>query len=726
MQQQQDLRQGFRIDDIVVEPLNNALTLPGGATTSLEPKVMEVLVCLAEQGNQTVSRTEILDSVWNGQVASDELLTRAISEIRRALSDDPREPVYIRTVPKRGYRLIGNVAPYIKVSPSAETNRKLRIVPAAIAMPVAAALLVLVYGAMNGTPSNSPAASRAGDSELIEAVRPPTSGRSTPLTSTEGSEWDPALSPDGNYAAFVSSPTGDYKNGDIHIVEVGTAMPVALTNDAKAGNRAPTWSPDGTRIAFVRSTEDKQKEIVIKPVLGGFATRLATVGEFWGHDWSPDGDHLAVAISESYESRPRVHLLSVSDGSLSVFTDPGDLAGDQEPRFSPDGNTLAFVRWNIDGSGARLCLKPLSAEAANCITPADKSWPIRDFAWSPNGESLIVSVDGLVRVPVSGAPIEPLPFGQDAYNVAASRRSNRLVYESFTQDSNVWRVPGPAAASRAEPERLIASTRAELLPRYSPDGSRIAFVSGRTGGWEVWVADEDGTEPRRLTDWGYAAYPDWSPDGRLIAFSSGRYAVGRGEQSTIEVGFDTDEAFSVEASGGVPRMISDGDRGAKAPSWSADGQYLFFTRGSTECGSEELWRRHVDSGEEARLTVCAWRPLANADGRVYFFNKAAHGISSVSAIGGDERLELASADGCYQLKNAWTVWESTLVYLDCKDQAIKMLDMETRQTTELTAPLAAEQLFQDLSLDVSPDGQWILFSRIDRAASDLILVEPFQ
>ena len=551
-------------------------------------------------------------------------------------------------------------------------------------------------------------------------------GRPIPLTSTEGTEWGPALSPDGNYAAFVAGPAGNFKLSDIHVVEVGTAMPVPLTSDAEANNRAPTWSPDGTRIAFARSLEDGRTEIIIKPVLRDLETHLATVDVFWGHDWSPAGDHIAVAIGGKHERPPRIHLLSVSDGSLIELTNPVSPKGDHEPRFSPDGKTVAFARWGMDGSGAELCLKPLDGSPVNCITPANKKWPIHDFAWSPNGESLIVSVDGLVRVPLSGAPIESLPFGSDAYNVATARHSNRLVYESFTEDTNLWRVPGPAASSRGAPERLIASTQAELLPRYSPDGSRIAFVSGRTGGWEVWVAGEDGSGPRRLTEWGYAAYPDWSPDGRLIAFSSGRYAVGRGEQAVDEVGFDPDEAFSVEASGGVPRMISDGDRGAKAPSWSADGRYVFFTRGNHDCGSEELWRRHVDTGEETPLSVCAWRPLASSDGRVYFFDKAARGISSVAAVGGDERLELAIGADCHTLTNAWTVWESNLVYVDCRDRAIKMLDLESRQTTELAAPLEKEQLFENLSLDVSPDGQWILFSRIDRAGSDLILIEPFQ
>lgn len=730
--QHQGLNRGFYIADVFVEPLDGTLTRADAEPVHLEPKVMEVLLVLAGRNDRTVSRAELLDTVWRGQVAADELLTRAISELRRSLGDDPRSPVYIRTVPKRGYRFIGPVEPLAEVPESGtavdSADVSLRRLPR-FAMP-AAVTAALVLGAtllaIDRVSLVAPDGIEGPAPDGAATTSSPVVVRSSPLTSMEGAEWRPALSPDGNYAAFVASPAGDFLTGNIYVVEVGSAMPVPLTADSGAGNRAPAWSPDGTRIAFARLLDEGRTDIVVKPMLGGFETRLATVGKFRGHDWSADGDVIAVASGEPGTSRTRIHLMSVSAGSMTPFTDPPFPAGDYEPRFSPDGQTLAFLRWGANGPGADICLKPRDGGAVRCIMPPDKQWPVRDFAWAPGGDSVIVSVDGLLRVPVSGGPVERLAFGDDAYNVAAAANGDRFVFERFTQDSNLWRVPGPAAAVSGEAEPLIGSTRAELLPRYSPDGNRIAFVSGRTGGWEVWVSDADGSNPRRLTDWGFAAYPDWSPDGRLIAFSSGRYAVGRGGAATADVGFDPDETFLVEAAGGLPRMISDGESGATAPSWSADGRYVFFTRGYSGCGSGELWRRHLDSGEERRLAACASRPLAAADGRVYYYDKRARGIGSLPPSGGDPRLELSFEGSCHPLGSAWTVWQSSLVYVDCQDLAIRILDLDTRETRELARPLEREQLFEYLSLDVSPDGQWVLFSRVDRVSSDLVLVEPFQ
>ncbi|MDX1480435.1 MAG: winged helix-turn-helix domain-containing protein, partial [Woeseiaceae bacterium] len=106
-----DLEQGFRYRSWTVEPLRGAVTGPDGQTHHLEPKVMEVFLCLAEHADTLVSRDALLDAAWPGQAVTDEPLTRVIGELRRALGDDRGTQSVIETVPKRGYRLIGAVEP---------------------------------------------------------------------------------------------------------------------------------------------------------------------------------------------------------------------------------------------------------------------------------------------------------------------------------------------------------------------------------------------------------------------------------------------------------------------------------------------------------------------------------------------------------------------------------------------------------------------------------------
>lgn len=101
------LQRGFRVGAHRVEPMTGRILGPGGAR-HVQPKVMDVLLCLARHAGQVVERDAIVEEVWR-RATSEEVLTRCISELRRALDDERGTPRYIQTVPKRGYRLVADV-----------------------------------------------------------------------------------------------------------------------------------------------------------------------------------------------------------------------------------------------------------------------------------------------------------------------------------------------------------------------------------------------------------------------------------------------------------------------------------------------------------------------------------------------------------------------------------------------------------------------------------------
>jgi len=98
----------FRLGEHTVRVREGRLLGPGGEVR-LEPRVMDVLVCLAARAGEVVTRSELVDAVWPRAVGADESLTRCISSLRQALGDDRGNPRYLETVPKRGYRLIAPV-----------------------------------------------------------------------------------------------------------------------------------------------------------------------------------------------------------------------------------------------------------------------------------------------------------------------------------------------------------------------------------------------------------------------------------------------------------------------------------------------------------------------------------------------------------------------------------------------------------------------------------------
>jgi TonB family protein len=100
----------FLVGTWLVQPTLNTVSLKGNAVR-LEPKVMEVLVCLASRPGETVAKQELLNTVWADSFVTEDVLARTISELRRAFDDKPRQPRFIETIPKRGYRLVAFVEP---------------------------------------------------------------------------------------------------------------------------------------------------------------------------------------------------------------------------------------------------------------------------------------------------------------------------------------------------------------------------------------------------------------------------------------------------------------------------------------------------------------------------------------------------------------------------------------------------------------------------------------
>jgi len=575
---------------------------------------------------------------------------------------------------------------------------------------------------------------------------PEAAPHAVPLTTYPGDERTPTFSPDGQQVAFQWCAEGASDNCDIYIKQIGEEPPFRLTSDPAVDSN-PAWSPDGRFIAFLRELSADRWGLMLVPQRGGRERLLdeLNVTAWRGLPargpylcWTPDSKWLVVPSAKPGKEAQGLLLFSAETlGSRRLTTPPGG-SFDTMPAFSPDGRILAFTR---AGGGAKQMwflrlgkdYEPQGEPERVALSEDRDKRDNLGAAWTPDGRDIVFwsgdygdhliswSGGGLWRMSASvpGNPVK-LAFGSDLPSVPAiSRLGDRLVYAYDAQkgDADIYLADLSGQDSIAGiPYKFVSSTRDEVRPAFSPDGSKIAFYSNRSGTWEIWVCDRDGSNAVQLTslggiDWDGAT---WSPDGRRIAF--GLFTGGK-----IRL-------FVVNASGGIPRTLTTDPSGAMFhPSWSRDGQSIYFRSGRG--GQSEIWKVPAGGGESVRITRnSADLPQMSPDGKFLYFEKTDRypqecSIWRIPAEGGEEAVVLAST-ACHP---AYVVGEQGIYFFSPRDkqgrQDLSLLDTNTGKTRKL---LTIEQPGATYAA-VSPDGRTILYTASSqRTRQDLMLVENFR
>lgn len=555
---------------------------------------------------------------------------------------------------------------------------------------------------------------------------------SVPLTSYRGQERQACFSPDGNQVAF--SWDGEKQdNFDIYVKLIATGAQRQLTTAPEADSN-PAWSPDGSLIAFIREVPGVKAAVYQVSPLGGDERKVADISPFtWpggaarlygkGLTWTPDGESLIVSDRNSDSEPLCLFLLSVESGEKRRLTPAYQWGIDSQPAFAPDGRTLAFIRESSAAGALDIYRLRLSESLQPIGEPKQLTFDSQVTlgpVWTADGQEIVFSSgtsllnSHLFRIAASGPGKRPrlAAVGEGGSEAAISHRTHRLVYTRELHDKNIWRVEvsGPDGKINA-PTQLIASTRADESAQFSPDGKKIAYSSNRTGSFEIWTCDNDGSNEKRLTFLaGYCTYPQWSPDGESIAFSFRKTRW---------------EVYVISVNGGKPKRLESSpanspanDGGAR---WSRDGKWIYFQSDRDPSGQNQVWKMPVEGGEARRVTikggVSIW-PLESPDGQWVYYSHGDSSLWKVPSDGGEETRVLESVYG-----NAFGVVKEGIYFIPNPDAAgrssIQFFNFATKRIRSIST------IKSSYNLSISPDGRWLLYSQKDEG-SDLMLVENFR
>lgn len=412
----------------------------------------------------------------------------------------------------------------------------------------------------------------------------------------------------------------------------GARMRLLLSVDGAVSD--PALSADGKMLAYVAS-EGGHSDLYIARTAGGGKVRLTDDAVRDSHPaFSPDGERLAFARFNPETGVPDLFTMPSMGGDMSSVA-----RGATAPAWAPDGMRLAFVRWT-EGSGHVLVVARADGSEPSELLRSDANYPfLRSVSWSPDAETLAVvrSQGGLAAeiwtVPSAGGAPRRLieqPPGVFADSPCFTPDGKDIVFMSNRAGAtNLWMI---AAEGRGEPERLTTGTGPDASPSVARDG-RIVFENSHSRSALLLLRPASG-EVRELARHGAPLWaPSFSPDGRIVAFS-------RAEDDGAW------HIWLIPAGGGEPRRITSGTLPEIYPKFTPDGRFVVFSTWSP--GPDRVWRVSVEGGPPEALTPERSEddgyPDVAPDGRLAF-TRIEDGVGRVhvaSAGGGDVRRLTAS------------------------------------------------------------------------------------
>jgi Tol biopolymer transport system component/DNA-binding winged helix-turn-helix (wHTH) protein len=705
-----------------------------GVRLRLPGQAFQVLRMLLERPGELVTREKLRAVLWPSDTFVDfeHGLNASVNRLRNALGDSADSPQLIETLPRRGYRFIGElrsstpapVAPRAFESETSlkheslrlETNRAGRRSGLTLGLWILAIITCMLGAAF--------IASRRGARPAPVVLNP------LPFTTYKGTETMPTFSPDGSQIAFAwnGDPPVDKKGWDLYAKVVGSENLLRLTRQPSHDWIGSAWSPDGSQIAFHRIAGPDTGVYVVS-ALGGSERKLRSTRMIYYTpiDWSPDGKWIVFQDNLPPENAPRLYLLSPETLESHQIPHVTQCLAEEAPAFSHDGKQLAYTcPTNPEAFQSNIFIVPISGGQPKEITTAEPlaGWGLMmGLAWTADDKKLVfpAKLDSkgtgwqLYELTIADGSINRLPTEQSTIWPRISRKGDRLAYAAYSYRTDIWRKDLLHPESPAV--ELISSTREQSKPAYSPDGKHIVFESTRGGFNEIWMSDADGGELVNISNFknSAAGAPNWSPDGNKVAFHGVSKQTGGSE------------IYVVDISERVARKLTTNISEAEMPSWSHDGKWIYFV--SHENAGWNVYRCPATGGEALRLATLPrseWGlyPTESFDGETLYLasSNAKPSLYAVDLKKPGTTPVVENLPGI-QKGSLWTITPEGIYFVPA--DAPKSISYFSRQTNRVRKIFESDQRLWD-GLSVSPDGRWLLYTQVDEENQDIMLVDHFR
>ena len=590
----------YRFGDFVVDTDQKVL-LRQDKALPLTPKLFETLLILVENSGRIVQKEQFMERLWPHTYVEEANLTSNIQQLRKSLGDNARQPHYIETVTKRGYRFIADVQRVETSNNGVHTSatRADTAIPATVTahkrstrkgvIALATAAVLVIFGGFAFWRFSKTSSKNLGD---LVANLPLKIERLT----ASGQSRNAAISPDGKYVAYTQMFKGRYSIW-IRQLTTNTNSEIVSPSDDIVGM---TFSHTGEYLYYVAGSPSALYRVSLA---GDLPTKILErlEGKF---SLSPDDSRIAFIRVSTSSNGQQEHALMIanSDGSneskLLTRQYPDKL---DAPVWSPDGESIVCAYGNSAAGSQGVSL--VEVKAVNGSTrelSSEKFFNIANLAWLPQKTGLIMTAakksEGyrqLWRVSYPSLQFTAITDGLSSFSdLSLSRNGDKVVASESTRAFDLW------VGTTREPENLKKVTAIMDKFCWTPDG-RLVYSLNTIGNVDLWVMRPDGQEQKQLTlNSATNDAPTVTPDGRYIVFISNRAGAF--------------QVWRMQTDGNDPVALTNGG-GKNFPAISPDGKWVLYN--TTD--DWQLWRVSLSGGEPTRLSDSyALFPSVSPDGKM--------------------------------------------------------------------------------------------------------------
>ena len=563
------------------------------ATANLDNLGQKVVNYFIVHAGNLVTKDQLLADVWGIRDVSDGRVMRVIRAIRIALNDDSRQPTYIETIPKRGYRFIASVTDI--PDKSLATDNAAEVAPSgAVSTPKsrgsrwAAAVAVLSMLLLSWLFWLKPVA----DKQAAEVDTIPL-WRYKPITSLDGLEFYHNVSPDERYLVFSYANEGSEQIAVLNLQDLQSHKRVQITADS-ASSLGAAFSPSGQYIAYHKMLPDRRCEIrliELEPdqmvVKSDTLLTVCTPESVSARvSWSPDGRYIVYPSLDPEQRQMVLMMYPLAGGTAEQLTvPPASSFGDYAGRYSRSGDKIAFIR---DAAGtAQIWLLDLTNRATRLLVQIDDAYP-GNIDWTQDDRSIIfpsgISSLGIVDV-MTGESRELAYTDSQASEIQVGAVSGKI-YASvgFFSHTNIKKVANKLVSDIETKNLVFSSNRNEIYIEINPKSEGpAAVVSRRSGLSQVWLFYPDGRQ-QQLTDFTSNERIRslvFSPDGSqlLLHLNSG--------------------IWQLTMAGELIQIVGKEGEIVANPAWSRDGSEVFYAQ--SRKGRWDIMMAAVDTEIEKRV-----------------------------------------------------------------------------------------------------------------------------